>query len=44
MNMDYFDYCTGLRMTNGRFGAPFGGPPRKPEELLTSTRWSTPSL
>ena len=35
MNMDYFDYCTGLRMTNGKFDALFGGPPRKPEELLT---------
>ena len=33
--MDYFDYCTGLTMTNGRFDALFGGPPRKPEELLT---------
>ena len=29
MNMDYFDYCTGLRMTNGKFDALFGGPPRK---------------
>ena len=35
MNMDYFDYCTGLRMTNDKFDALFGGPPRKPEELLT---------
>jgi carbamoyltransferase len=35
MNMDYFDYCTGLAMTNSRFDALFGGPPRKPEELLT---------
>src|SRR3954471_277928 len=34
MNMDYFDYCTGLRMTNGKFDALFGGPPRKPEQLL----------
>src|SRR3954447_1890068 len=34
MNMDYFDYCTGLRMTNGKFEALFGGPPRKAEELL----------
>ena len=34
-NMDYFDYCTGLTMTNERFDALFGGPPRKPEELLT---------
>jgi carbamoyltransferase len=35
MNMDYFDYCTGLTMTNAKFDALFGGKPRKPEELLT---------
>src|SRR4051812_14464539 len=35
MNMDYFDYCTGLKMTNEKFEALFGGKPRKPEELLT---------
>jgi carbamoyltransferase len=35
MNMDYFDYCTGLTMTNGKFDGLFGGAPRKPEELLT---------
>jgi carbamoyltransferase len=35
MNMDYFDYCTGLTMTNGRFEALFGAPARRPEELLT---------
>ncbi|MFT3988956.1 carbamoyltransferase [Aestuariivirga sp.] len=35
LNMDYFDYATGLTMTNGRFDALFGGPPRKPEQLLT---------
>jgi carbamoyltransferase len=35
LNMEYFDYCTGLRMTNARFDAVFGGPARKPEELLT---------
>lgn len=32
--LDYFDYCTGLRMTNARFDALFGGPPRQPDELL----------
>lgn len=31
MNMDYFNYCAGLTMTNGRFHRLFGGPPRKPE-------------
>src|ERR1043166_2086396 len=35
MNMDYFDYCTGLTMTNAKFDALFGGKPREPEELLT---------
>ena len=35
LNLDYFDYCTGLTMTNGRFDQLFGGPPRAPEELLT---------
>jgi carbamoyltransferase len=34
MNLEYFDYCTGLRMTNERFDALFGGPPRKPEDRL----------
>ena len=36
LNLDYFDYCTGLTMTNRRFDELFGGPARKPEELLTS--------
>jgi carbamoyltransferase len=35
LNQEYFDYCTGLRMTNGRFDELFGGPPRKPEQRLT---------
>ncbi len=35
LNLEYFDYCTGLRMTNGKFDELFGGPPRKPEERLT---------
>jgi carbamoyltransferase len=35
MNMDYFNYCTGLTMTNEKFDALFDGPPRKPESLLT---------
>jgi carbamoyltransferase len=34
LNMDYFDYCTGLTMTNAKFDALFGGPPRKAEQLL----------
>lgn len=34
VNLDYFDYCTGLRMTNERFHKLFGGPPRNPESRL----------
>jgi carbamoyltransferase len=34
LDQSYFDYCTGLRMTNEKFDALFGGPARKPEELL----------
>ena len=35
LNLDYFDYCTGLRMTNAKFDQLFGGPARKPEQRLT---------
>jgi carbamoyltransferase len=35
LDMKYFDYCTGLTMTNGRFHALFGGPPRHPDADLT---------
>jgi carbamoyltransferase len=35
LNLDYFDYCTGLRMTNARFDSLFGAPARRPDELLT---------
>ena len=31
LNMDYFNYCQGLTMTNRAFDDLFGGPPRKPE-------------
>ena len=34
MNMDYFGYLDGLAMTNGRFAALFGGPPRQPESPI----------
>jgi carbamoyltransferase len=34
LNLDYFNYCTGLTMTNARFDALFGAPPRDPESLL----------
>ena len=35
LNLDYFDYCAGLRMTNEKFDRLFGGPRRKPETKLT---------
>jgi carbamoyltransferase len=35
LDQSYFDYCTGLRMTNDKFADLFGGPRRTPEELLT---------
>jgi carbamoyltransferase len=35
LDQSYFDYCTGLRMTNAKFDELFGGPARKPEEMLT---------
>jgi carbamoyltransferase len=34
MDQSYFDYCAGLRMTNAKFDALFGGPARTPEKLL----------
>ena len=35
LNQDYFEYATGLTMTNARFHALFGGPPRDPDQPLT---------
>lgn len=34
LNLDYFEYCTGLQMVGARFERLFGGPARKPEEPL----------
>ncbi len=34
LNQEYFDYCTGLKMTNDRFAALFGIPARQPEVWL----------
>ncbi len=34
LNLDYFDYCSGLTMTNRRFEELFGGPPRRPDETI----------
>ncbi len=35
LNMEYFDYCTGLKMTGAKFDKVFGGPPRQPESELS---------
>ena len=35
LDMSYFNYCTGLTMTNQKFDKLFGGPPRTPESALT---------
>lgn len=35
LDMSFFDYCTGLTMTNSRFETLFGGPARRPESRLT---------
>jgi carbamoyltransferase len=34
LNLEYFDYCTGLRMTNERLDRLFGRPVRSPDEPL----------
>ncbi|MEL4894846.1 carbamoyltransferase family protein [Crocosphaera sp. Alani8] len=35
LNMEYFNYATGLTMTNHKFSQLFGHPPRKPESKVT---------
>lgn len=35
LHTEYFDFLSGLRMTNEKFDALFGAPPRKPETRLT---------
>jgi len=34
LNLDYFSFCTGLTMTDHRFDAIFGGPPRRADQPL----------
>jgi carbamoyltransferase len=34
LDQSYFNYCAGLTMTNGKFDDLFGGPARKPDQLL----------
>ena len=35
LDLSYFDFCTGLRMTNEKFDKLFDAPPRSPESELT---------
>jgi len=35
LDMSYFNYATGLTMTNRKFDSLFGGPPRQPESEIT---------
>lgn len=35
LDMSYFDFCTGLTMTNEKFNHLLGGPPRQQESKLT---------
>ena len=35
LNMEYFEYCTGLTMTSRRFDELFGAPPRQPESQIS---------
>ena len=42
MDMQYFNYATGLTMTNERFDALFGGPPRSPNHPSRSVKWTSP--
>ena len=35
MDMSYFNYCHGLTMTSEKFHQLLGGPPRKPDTVLT---------
>ncbi len=36
MDMSYFEYCEGLKMTSSKFDELFDGPPRKPESPITA--------
>lgn len=35
LNMEYFNYCAGLTMTNEKFDKLFGAPPRKSETIIS---------
>ncbi len=36
LNLEFFEYCTGMTMTGRRFDQLFGGPPRRPEAPIES--------
>ena len=38
LNLDYFDYCVGLTMTNAKFADLFGGPARRPDHDAITQR------
>ena len=38
LDMSYFNYATGLSMTNNKFHSLFDGPPRKSETQITRAR------
>ena len=42
LNQDYFDYCTGLTMTNGKFDELFGGRRASPTSWCASATWTSP--
>ena len=37
LDQSYFEYCTGLAMTNEKFHSTFGGPPRGADDPLTQS-------
>ncbi len=42
LNMEFFNYCQGLTMTNRRFDALFGGPPGIRRATSSSGTWTSP--
>ena len=41
LNLDYFNYCTGLTMTNERFDALFGGRRAIPRRCSSRSTWTS---
>ena len=39
LNMEFFNYCTGLTMTGRKFDGIFGGPPRNQSQSWVSAKW-----